>query len=241
VVQVLVLVFVFLRLLSWAVRGLAKRGRATFVLLRRGWVFVEGSVWLATISWAVFQLSARESPSATLLALVAFAVLVALSWNGLRDVAAGLMLAAERPFGLGDHVSLAEGEGRVRAFRSRVLELEMQDGLRVRVPYRRVLGAAKVRKGGRQTTHAIQLELEVPETMDPQDALRSARELAASSPWAVLGEAPRLELFEARGAARVRLVAFAFDAEAESLLHADLLSGWREAARRASEGRGPRA
>lgn len=232
VLQVLFGVFVFLRLLSWLVRRLAKGGRPTFVLLRRGWVFVEGTAWLLTVGWAVFELSARQNPSATLLALVALAVLVALSWNGLRDVAAGLMLAAERPFGLGDYVHLAEGEGRVRAFRSRVLELEAPDGLRIRVPYPRVLGATRIRKGGRQTAHAVQVELEVPESMEPQDALRAAHELAASSPWSVLGEVPRLELCEEPGGPRVRLVAFAFDAEAEPLLYADVLSGWRDMARR---------
>jgi len=231
VVQVVGLVFLLMRLLSWLVRRRAHGGSPGFIVVRRGWVFVEGSVWLLTGIWAIAELSARQSPSATLLALLVFGLMVALSWNGLRDVAAGLMLAAERPFALGDHVVVEEGEGIVRAFRSRVLELQAPDGLRIRVPYRRVLNAARIRKGGRRTTYAVHLELMLPDTMDPSQGIKLARELAASSPWAVLGETPRIELLAGSPGPRISVVGFAFRAEAQALLHADLLHGWREVSR----------
>lgn len=231
VVQVVGLVFLLMRLLSWLVRRRAHGGSPGFIVVRRGWVFVEGSVWLLTGIWAIAELSARQSPSATLLALLVFGLMVALSWNGLRDVAAGLMLAAERPFALGDHVVVEEGEGIVRAFRSRVLELQAPDGLRIRVPYRRVLNAARIRKGGRRTTYAVHLELMLPDTMDPSQGIKLARELAASSPWAVLGEQPRIELLAGSPGPRISVVGFAFRAEAQALLHADLLHGWRELSR----------
>ncbi len=234
VVRVVGLVFVLLRLLSLLVARRARRGRSTFVLIRRGWIFVEGTAWLLTGVWAIAQLSSRQSAPATLLAMLVFGLMVALSWNGLRDVTAGLMLAAERPFALGDHVCLQEGEGRVRAFRSRVLELESPDGIRIRVPYRRVLGTARVRKGGRQTTHVVPMELSVPDFMEPQEAIKAARELACSSPWAVLGASPRIELLAGAQGPVVKVTAFAFAEDAQPLLHADLLSGWRqECARKA--------
>lgn len=228
VVRVVGLVFILLRLLSFLVSRRARRGRSTFVLIRRGWIFVEGTAWLLTGVWAIAQLSARQSTPATLLAMLVFGLMVALSWNGLKDVTAGLMLAAERPFALGDYVRLNEGEGRVRAFRSRVLELETQDGVRVRVPYRRVLDTARVRKGGRQTTHAVPMELVVPDFMEPPEALKTARELASSSPWAVLGESPRIELLAGPHGPLVKVTAFAFAEGAQPLLHADMLSGWRQ-------------
>lgn len=226
------LLFVGLRVASRVVRRTARERRRWAVIAARLWPLLEAAVWiLVALAWIAKVLGSRSTP--VVYAILAAVVLgVAVLWGALRDVAAGLVFVAERPFDVGEVVRVAGQEGQVRRLRLRFLEIETADGRRVQVPYREISGTTGVRAGGRRVAHAVVLDLELPVGFEPTEALRIAREIAASSPWAVLGLAPRVELSTtSEGRSVVRVEGFAFDAEVRSDLHADLLAGWREAVR----------
>jgi small-conductance mechanosensitive channel len=230
--RVLLFAFIVFRIAALVVRRMARANHQLALVLSRLWVFVEATGWAAIGVWLFTRLSQTESTVTAGLAGLVVLALIALSWGAIKDVIAGLMISAERPFTVGDHVSVGDAAGQVRNFRTRVLELETDDGHVVRVPYRHVSGATDVRRGGRRTAHAVALTLELPETLDAVEALDLARELASSSPWSVLGVAPKLRLDEGHTTPKIVMEAYAFDREAGPLLHADLLSGWREAQRK---------
>ncbi|MEQ9503805.1 MAG: mechanosensitive ion channel [Deltaproteobacteria bacterium] len=230
--RVLLFAFIVFRIAALVVRRMARANHQLALVLSRLWVFVEATGWAAIGVWLFTRLSQTESTVTAGLAGLVVLALIALSWGAIKDVIAGLMISAERPFTVGDHVSVGEAAGQVRNFRTRVLELETDDGHVVRVPYRHVSGATDVRRGGRRTAHAVALTLELPETLGAVEALDLARELASSSPWSVLGVAPKLRLDEGHTTPKIVMEAYAFDREAGPLLHADLLSGWREAQRK---------
>lgn len=230
--RVLLFAFIVFRIAALVVRRMARANHQLALVLSRLWVFVEATGWAAIGVWLFTRLSQTESTVTAGLAGLVVLALITLSWGAIKDVIAGLMISAERPFTVGDHVSVGDAAGQVRNFRTRVLELETDNGHVVRVPYRHVSGATDVRRGGRRTAHAVSLTLELPDTLDAVEALDLARELASSSPWSVLGVAPKLRLDEGHATAKIVMEAYAFDREAGPLLHADLLSGWREAQRK---------
>ncbi len=232
--RVLLFAFIVFRIAAWFVRRAARANHQLALVLSRLWVFVEATGWAVIAAWIFTRLSQTESTVTAGLAGVVVLALIALSWGAIKDVIAGLMISAERPFVVGDYVRIDDAAGQVKSFRTRVLELETDDGHVLRVPYRDVGGATDVRRGGHRTAHAVSLTLELPESLDANEALEIARELAASSPWSVLGASPKLRLDIGAGAPAIVMEAYAFDREAGPMLYADLLSGWREAQRKSA-------
>lgn len=225
--------FLVLRFLAWWVRREARRGRSWADGAVRVWVFVEALAWVLVVVWVSIHVFPDRSAMAAFVGAVVVVTVLATSWSALRDLVTGLILAAERPFDVGDFVRAADVEGQVFAFRARVLELTTTVGEQVRVPYRRIVGTTWVKGGGAQAAHAVRLSFDLPDALTPQEALRTARELAASSPWAVLGVSPRVDITRDGPCQRVLLEAYAFSGAARAELSCDLNSGWKAFVRRA--------
>ena len=235
VLGVLILALVSMRFLAWLVRRLSRRGFRAATYAERGWRLIEGLAWLGVAVWVLARLATGPGIGSVAVAIGGFVLVVMLAFNAIRDVVAGLLLNLERPFEVGDFVRVAEAEGQVHAFRTRVVELVATDGHRLFVPYRALAGTTDVRPGGRQRAYAVHVELLVPEGIDATDALAMADEVTRASPWATLSSAPRITLREAQGAPLVVDVeAFAFEAQAQPLLHAEILKSWAAVCRRTS-------
>jgi len=225
------LLFALLRVVGRVVARAAAERRGWGLVAARVWSLFEVSVWMVAAILVVGAELGSEGNLVLYVLVGAIALVTAAQWPALRDVAAGLVFAAERPFDVGDVVRIGDVEGQVRRLRMRVLELETPSGDRVQVPYRAAVGTTDVRSGGRRVAHAVRVELELPEGADPAEALRVAKELAASSPWAVLGLAPRVSIGRGDRGPVIEIEAYAFDRNVQASLHADLLRGWPEAKR----------
>ncbi|MEL7371037.1 MAG: mechanosensitive ion channel family protein, partial [Myxococcota bacterium] len=137
----------------------------------------------------------------------------------------------ERPFEVGDYVRVADAEGQVHAFRTRMLEMVAPDGHRLFVPYRALSGTTDVRPGGRRRAYAVCVSLPIPDGVDPSEALALADEVARASPWSTLASEPKIKL-ASETSNMLEVEAFAFHADAQPLLHAELLKSWAAASRR---------
>ena len=231
-----VLLFVVMRVVGRVVARAAGEGRGWGLVASRVWSLFEVSVWMVAAILLVGSALGSEGNLVLYVLVGAIVLVTAAQWNALRDVAAGLVFASERPFDVGDVVRVGGVEGQVRRLRMRVLELETADGDRVQIPYREAVGTTDVRSGGRRVAHAVRVVLDLPDGADPSEALKLARELAASSPWSVLGVSPRVQLGSAPdGRPTVEIEGYAFDRTVQASLHADLLGGWRDVKRTLGE------
>ena len=233
VVRTVLGAFLVLRFLAWWVRREARRGRSWAEGPARVWVFVEVLAWALVALWVSTHVFPERSALAGFVGATVVTTALATSWSALRDLVAGLILAAERPFDVGDFVRVIDVEGQVAGFRARVLELTTTANEHIRVPYRHIVGTTRVKGGGAQAAHAVHMSLELPENMTPQEALRTARALAASSPWAVLGMSPQVDVTHDGPSQRVLLEAYAFSGAARAELSCDLDAGWKTFLRRA--------
>ena len=231
VLWVLAFALICLRLLAWMVRRLAARGVRAAQLVERGWRLIEGLTWIAIGVWILDRLASGPGFGPAAVAAGGMILVVTLGFNAIRDVVAGLLLNLERPFEIGDYVRVAEAEGQVHAFRTRVVELIAPDGHRLFVPYRALAGTTNVRPGGRRRAYSVRVTLAVPEGVDPTDALAVADEVARASPWATLATDPRITVANGTPVG-LEVEAFAFDAAAQSMLHTELLRSWTAACRR---------
>ncbi|MEM7678623.1 MAG: mechanosensitive ion channel family protein, partial [Myxococcota bacterium] len=126
--RVFLLVLIGLRLSAWLVRRLAQRGVRAARTADRSWRIIEGLTWLAVGIWGLDHLATGPGIGPAAAATGVVLLLLALAFNAIRDVVAGLLLNLERPFDVGDYVRVADAEGQVHAFRTRMLELIAPDG-----------------------------------------------------------------------------------------------------------------
>ncbi len=216
------------RLAGWGLLFLVRKQPRYRAVLPRLWGLLEGTFWLCFGFWATRIVVATESIVAVVAAGVVVLVLLLLGINALRDISAGLLLVIERPYDLGDYVSIGGTEGVVQAFRTRSLELVNDAGRQVILPYRTISGAVEVIRGGHRLAHRVRLNLPIEAFSETQEALKRAMELVTTSPWAQLDGKPRLELVtDAEGRAILQVEAYAFCKEAQPKLSADVLSAWK--------------
>ena len=231
VLWVLAVALLALRGTAWLVRKLATRGVRAAQTVERGWRLIEGLSWIVIAVWVLDRLASGPGLGPAAMAAGGIILVVTLGFNAIRDVVAGLLFNLERPFEIGDYVRVAEAEGQVHAFRTRVVELVAPDGHRLLVPYRALSGTTDVRPGGRRKAHSVRVRFDVPDGIDPTEALALADEVARASPWTTLASEPRITL-ASDGAKGLDVEVFAFDADAQPLLHAELLKSWSVATRR---------
>lgn len=222
-------IFLVSRLFTRVLRRAADDEQRWALVSVRAWPLLQLAVWVGLILWAVVEAFGTQD-NVLFYGLLGLVVLViAMQWNALKDVAAGLIFTAERPFEIGEVVRIGTAEGQLRRLRLRHLEIETNDGRVSQIPYRHAIGATDVRAGGRSVAHTVELELSIPQNVDPKIALDAAMELAASSPWSVIGVKPKVDLHASHtGESIVKVAAYAFDRELKATLHADLLSGWND-------------
>jgi len=221
--------FVVNRLIGRAINNAARDEKPWALIGSRMWPLLELAIWILLVLWCVQYFWGSQSNFVLYGLIVVVFLVVATQWNVLRDIAAGLVFAAERPFEVGEVIRIGQAEGQLRRLRLRHLEIETEDGRLSQIPYRSAIGTTDVRTGGSSVAHTVKLELDIPGLVDPKQALEAVREMAASSPWAVIGQSPRVDLqANTSGSSIIRVEAFAFDREVKPALHADMLSGWKE-------------
>lgn len=226
-VRVGILTWLILRILGWSLRRLTRESEGWREWTQRNFILLEGLVWVSVILWTISSVVNDLSPVGSLTILVLVGIAISLAWNPLRDVMAGVVLAAERPFEIGDVVEINGARGELRAFYSRVLELRSESDGRFRIPYRLVLSQVSRREYTKNRAHALRLRLPLRNGEDARGALRLAREIALSSPWAVAGIEPLLRLRQdEKLKMQVELEAYAIDDRVMPELSAEIWVSW---------------
>lgn len=165
----------------WALRRVAtllpmgRRRRARFV---RFIPLLEVALAVAAIlAIAAFILAAQ--PTALTLVVVALgAVLLGASWFAVRDAVTGAVLRAEDAYQVGQWLRVDAVDGRVRNVGARTLELERDDGTRVRIPYTRLAAALLIRAGGTEDPSGHTFTIELPPALAPVRILPVIRSAA---------------------------------------------------------------
>lgn len=154
----LVLVLVGPRLLRWLVTVLPLEPSRRDAAYR--WVPAAQLLFIVVTVVVIAGISFGRTPA---LAGAAAAVLlvVGAAWFAIRDMIAGVVLRAEHGLTAGHVIRTDDVAGRIHAVGHRSIEIEGQDGRRVRVPYGRLrtarISIASARESGRALTFSVTL------------------------------------------------------------------------------------
>lgn len=199
--------------LVWALGGDPRRRLAWSTPLVRGAIVLLVAGLLARVAW----IGEAAGTGAWWLAAAA----VVLAWRQGQDALAGGLLALRRPFALGDEIGVGDVVGRVDEIGLTVVRVRGPGGATIELPTR-VLKAGPLRRPGPgRRALPVAVEVPLPDTLAPDEALELLRDHALCSPYLDVGAPLVLEVL---GGGRARCVAVPVQPDEADELRSDLTS-----------------
>jgi small-conductance mechanosensitive channel len=198
--------------------------------LRRITPFVSFGLWFAVVL-VIVQIFTESLLALVLLVTVAALALAFASQPLLRDLVGGLVILFERPFRLGDRITVGDHQGEVKEIGLRAFQLASPEGALIAVPNAVVLGQPVINASPGMAESQVTMELLPPDGCDLEQAKRIAFEAAAVSPYACIHKPVEVYVGgEDQNALRARIIiqAYVFDAQYERQLRSDTVKRARQ-------------
>ena len=160
--------------------------------------------------WSVrllFQSAPTYMPLLVGLVLVGFTVA---SWSALRDFIAGVFVKAGRVCRDGDHVRIADVEGRIVRMGQRVLVLETSDGDEAIVPYSQVARERLLRTSGGDAVTPHVFNASRPASLPLAELKATVRRSALSVHWCAVSREPDVAVDDD---GRLEITVYSIDAD----------------------------
>jgi small-conductance mechanosensitive channel len=240
---VLALTFVAIR---WAARLLDFVGaRAPRSRLYVKWLepILRISLWFVAILACVRLVA--PTPQTFLAALGAMGLAIGLGAQDLvKNLIGGLVILADRPFQLGDRVSIAGHYGEIDQIGLNSTKLTTPEDNRVTIPNSAVVSGQVANANAGVLDCQVVTDLYLPANVDAEAAVRIGTEAAYCSPY-LFAKKPVVVLasegFDQRPYLRLRIKAYVYDHRFEPRMQSDItLRARRELARRGLAWRQPR-
>jgi small-conductance mechanosensitive channel len=219
----LLLGYIANKLVSLLVARAGDRRNVYAEWLRRVTPFVSFGLWLAVVL-VIVQIFTRSLLAMVLLISIAALALAFALQPLLREFVGGLVILFERPFRLGDRITLGDHQGRVKKIGLRAFQLATSEGAIIAVPNTEALRQPLVNATPGTVESQVTIELPLPEDIYLEPAKRIAFESAIVSPYACIHKPVEVYVDEQRQndlRARIVIQAFVFDARYERQLRSD--------------------
>jgi hypothetical protein len=144
--------------------------------------------------WLIKSLVGTDGVTPNVIAVgTVLGVITVASWFAVRDILGGAILRAEDVYEPGEWLRVGDSAGRIRKVGTRSLEMEMENGRRLRVPYSLLAGAAIVKAEpiGSATAHSFRIR--APRTASVPELKALIQRAALLSTWSSAARRPRVE------------------------------------------------
>ncbi|MGM0559341.1 MAG: mechanosensitive ion channel domain-containing protein, partial [Myxococcota bacterium] len=225
-------------LVSWATKRLsAMPGLKTW----RPWFFLgQLLLWGFVLLELVFAVSWAFTVYWLFLAVLILIILIVASVGWLRSVLAGLAMAFERRFQVGDQVRYNNVEGELMSFGMRVVSLKDSDGTVHEIPNERFM-TEQVTNLESSGDSACEITVSLPEGVSPERARELARQAAFLTPLASPRHEPQIFLDideEQDSGLKLCIKGFAFASSHREHFRSDVVSRIHDMLRTESANRG---
>ncbi|HZT96107.1 MAG TPA: mechanosensitive ion channel domain-containing protein [Chloroflexota bacterium] len=158
------------------------------VLLAR---MVRFTIWLLGLLWILAIFSVPFTALAAVVGVAALALSLSLQ-DLLKNLIAGIYMLAERPFHIGDVISVQGVTGLIEDIQMRVTYLRTDQGERVVIP-NQVVFTQVVVNTTQMGSQAACVQVEAPRSLNADDVSRRVLQAVAGAPDVVNDPSPRLE------------------------------------------------
>ncbi|MGB1698895.1 MAG: mechanosensitive ion channel domain-containing protein [Nannocystaceae bacterium] len=216
-------------LVLFALFALLSRSLRTTRLRRVASTVGVGFALIFTI-FTIYVMATTRSTYLSLLILMVFSAVFALSWQAVRDVAAGIICRAGGLVRLGDHLAVESTAGVVSGVGLRSFTIRSASAEEVVVPYGRLMRASVHRSRSEEGGRAVLLQVEIPSGLTPRNAMALVQQTVFLNHWASIRHRPGITLSgPQRLSVTVQLIDPAREIEVEQALVRALAAATREA------------
>ncbi|MCB0587818.1 MAG: mechanosensitive ion channel family protein [Phaeodactylibacter sp.] len=217
------------RVLKWLINHAAARSNRHRVQWLRAYPIIRLIAWLLAVGF-LLQLLMREHWGILLLGLI---IVVGFSIkDGLKDLLGGLWLTLERPFSVGDRITVEGYYGEVMDIGLRATVINTLEDSRVTIPNSYILGNAVSNANTGKNNCMVVTELWLPIAVDVQKARRIAYEAVISSPYLNLDKPVAVlvaDHFREQLATVIKIKAYVLDTQYEKLFESDVTEAAKQA------------
>jgi small-conductance mechanosensitive channel len=143
--------------------------------------------------------------------VVVLALLVGAGWFALRDAVAGAVLRTEDAFEAGQWIRAGDVEGRVREVGIRAIDVEREDGTRVRIPYSSMARAPLVRAGRAEDPTGHTFSVALPRELGPVRMIPVIRAAARNCFYVSATRPPQIHVTSGADGHRYDVTVFTLD------------------------------
>lgn len=187
--------FLFFRFLGRVSRKAVMRSSYR-VWLRRLIPPIEGITWFVFFMLALNSLSSTSIWGSVIIISICLIAVIWISWYGIRDIIAGIILKTEGAIVINDRIQLKEVTGQIKKMGYRIMELETDTGEIVNLPYSRVSGSMQIKSnpGEKMKSHRFEVEISPESNLAMNDMVNKVKQVAYNAPWSSLKKAPQVKL-----------------------------------------------
>lgn len=183
---------------------------------------VDVTVGLLYVFWAIGVILPRGVYYDAALLMVIAAAALLLSWFAAKDWVAGIVLRVENAYDAGQRIRCGETEGTILTVGHLSLEIELNHGERIRIPYSRMSGEIRALRSGDAPREHYRFQIDMEGGADAA-AIRRLREAILNSPWSALDREPQIRVVEETPTrTRLEVVVYAPEATQAAALEADI-------------------
>jgi small-conductance mechanosensitive channel len=139
------------------------------------------------------------------------ALLLGAGWFAIRDLIAGAVLRAEDAYEPGQWIRVDATDGRIRDVGLRTLEIEREDGTRVRIPYTRIAAMPLIRAGRAEDPSGHTFTIELPVELGPIRMLPVIRAAARNCFFVSATREPQVHVTSGPAGHRYDVTVFTLD------------------------------
>jgi small-conductance mechanosensitive channel len=157
---------------------------------------IEAIVWVAYAFWAIERIfvDSLYSSVATLSLLAVLGVLLA--WFVIKDWVAGVVLRVQDVYESDQFLELGERRGRVTRLGHLTIEIEHENGDRVKIPYSRISGQIHSIHHPDALSNYYRFRIVVPRPVSVADASLALRTAILNTPWSSSNRPIRINLLD---------------------------------------------
>jgi len=157
---------------------------------------IEGIGWIFFLFWAVGKLFTEPlyNTIATLFLLAIVGVWIA--WYAVRDWIAGVLLKVQDVYESDQFIQLDDMQGRVTRLGYLSMEIEQENGDRVKIPYSKISGQIHSIHHPEVLSNYYRFQVSVPQTSSAVDASNALRTAILNTPWSSPQKPIRINLVQ---------------------------------------------
>ena len=162
----------------------------------RSFPIVETALWLIYAGWAVGLVFAAQLYSDLAMATVLGMALIWFAWFAAKDWIAGVILKTRNAFEIGQQIKIADTEGKIRHLGYLAMDLVLDDGEIVKIPYSRATGIIQCKDADRLEGSHSRFSFLISQDRSVSAAVARLRQAILSSPWSSVRAEPKISLVE---------------------------------------------